>query len=164
MGSYNESFKAEAVKKMLSGNQSVLELAKTLGVSDKTLYNWKNKYLKRSSTMPNAKHKQTTFTAEQKLAVIIETASLNQSQLSEYCRIRGIYLEQINEWKQAALSGCGNSKSRESISTDEAKANKKRIKALESELTRKDKALAEAAALLVLAKKCQLIWGVDEED
>ena len=164
MGSYNDSFKADAVKKMLSGTQSVLELAKTLGVSDKTLYNWKNKHLNKHATMPNKKHKNAAFTAEQKLAAIIETASLNQLQLSEYCRVKGIYPEQLKQWKESALMGCSNSKPEESISADEAKANKKRIHALESELNRKEKALAETAALLVLAKKYQTIWGIKEDD
>lgn len=164
MGNYNDAFKADAVKKMLSGTQSVLELAKTLGVSGKTLYNWKNKHLNECLTMPNKKHKNTLFTAEQKLAAIIETASLNQLQLSEYCRTKGIYPEQLTQWKDAALVGCSNSKPQERISVDEAKANKKRIHALESELNRKEKALAETAALLVLAKKCQSIWGVKEDD
>ena len=164
MGSYNDAFKADAVKKMLSGTHSVLELAKTLGVSDKTLYNWKNKYQNKCTTMPNKEHKNTTFTAEQKLAAIIETAPLNQLQLSEYCRTKGIYPEQLKQWKEAALIGCSNSKPQEALSAEEARANKKRIHALETELNRKEKALAETAALLVLAKKCQTIWGVKEDD
>jgi transposase len=40
----------------------------------------------------------------------------------------------------------------------------RRVRELEKELRRKDKALAEAAALLVLQKKVQAIWGDADDD
>ena len=45
-----------------------------------------------------------------------------------------------------------------------SKAKTKEVKQLEKELTRKEKALAEAAALLVLRKKMNAIWGTENED
>lgn len=47
---------------------------------------------------------------------------------------------------------------------DEEKAVKKRIKQLERELQRKNAALAETAALLVLRKKAEALWGKDEDE
>ncbi len=47
---------------------------------------------------------------------------------------------------------------------EQAKADKKRIKELERELKRKDKALAEAAAILVLRKKFNAYWSDDSEE
>jgi len=95
---------------------------------------------------------------------VIETASFNEVQLSEYCRNKGLYSEQVNEWKASALLGY---QSNHQINQEKARnqqQDKKKIKRLESELKRKEKALAETAALLVLSKKCQAIWGENEED
>ena len=99
---------------------------------------------------------------ETKLAVVIDTATLNEHELSIYCRERGLYVEQINQWRVAAVSG----QSKNHLSKKEREefaALKKRNRELEKELKRKEKALAEAAALLVLRKKAQAIWG-DNED
>ena len=102
--------------------------------------------------------------ADDKLAVVIETASLNEAQLSEYCRSKGLYPEQINEWKTSALSGYQNNRQMKKEKIQNHQQDRKKIKRLESELRRKEKALAETAALLVLSKKCQAIWGEHEED
>jgi transposase-like protein len=98
------------------------------------------------------------------LAVVIETVSFNEVQLSEYCRRKGLYQEQIEQWKSAALSGFQQSRQRKQEKLRLRREDKKTIKNLERELKRKDKALAETAALLVLSKKCEAIWGVNEED
>ena len=94
---------------------------------------------------------------ENKLAVIIETAALNEAEMAEYCRKKGLFAEQIQQWKAAFISSDSvhsesQSKQRKALS-DEHKKDKKTIKKLERELNRKDKALAETAALLVLRKK-----------
>ena len=78
-----------------------------------------------------------------------------------YCREQGLYPEQLQAWKAAF----------EAIDTDDApvtkhelKIQRRELKALQKEMIRKDKALAETAALLVLAKKLPAIWGIKEED
>lgn len=114
--------------------------------------------------MPSNKKKSENWTANDKLAVVIETASLNEIQLSEYCRNKGLYREQIDQWKIAALSGYQNSTQMKRTQSQHRKEDKQIIKKLERELNRKDKALAETAALLVLSKKWEAIWGENEED
>ena len=78
---------------------------------------------------------------------------MTQAEKAEYCRSRGIYIEQIEQWKSACLSGFNT----QPIQTKEQKAadiqKDKKIKQLEKELNRKEKALAETAALMVLSKK-----------
>ena len=90
-------------------------------------------------------------------------AALNEADLAEYCRKRGLYPAQIGSWRAAceqandwARIGIGASTARLGQAT---KNEKKRIKDLERELARKDRALTEAAALLVLRKKAAAIWG-----
>ncbi|GJL73232.1 MAG: hypothetical protein NMNS01_24310 [Nitrosomonas sp.] len=73
------------------------------------------------------------------LAVIIETAGLNSAQLSEYCRSIGLYPEQIDQWKPAALSGYQHNAQVEEEKIRSRREDKKQIKRLESELRRKKK-------------------------
>ena len=91
-------------------------------------------------------------------------ASMNESQLSEYCRSKGLYPEQIKRWREACVQGAQQAGTEERQGKREAKRDRKRIKQLERELERKEKALAEAAALLVVRKKLNALWGESEED
>ena len=85
-------------------------------------------------------------------------------ELSEYCRKKGIYPGQVQRWKEAALTGYDLDEQIQHRKSNARKEDKRKIKRLASELRRKDKALAETAALLVLRKKAQAIWGESEED
>lgn len=95
------------------------------------------------------------WTAEEKLAVVIEAAGVSDEELGAFLRRRGLHEAQLREWRQQVLAGLGNRPARAARPTGEAR----RVKELEKELRRKDKALAEAAALLVLQKKVRAIWG-----
>ena len=102
---------------------------------------------------------------EAKFATVLETAALSEIELSEYCRRKGLYPEQVQQWRQACIMGQQSSRALQQAEKAQAKADKKRIRQLEQELRRKDKALAEAAALLVLQKKFDAYWSsVDEVD
>ena len=114
--------------------------------------------------MPADSSNPESWSSEDKLAVVFETMPLNEADLSEYCRSKGLYAEQIEQWKQAALSGYQRPAQKTKHKAHDHKKEQKKIKKLEAELRRKEKALAETAALLVLSKKCQAIWGVSEEN
>ena len=103
------------------------------------------------------------WSSEEKFAVVLETSTLSEIELSEYCRTKGLYPEQIKAWKQALIAGSTTRPSKRAKQTPEQKADKKRIKDLERELRRKEKALAEAAALLVLGKKYDAYWKEKED-
>ncbi len=143
---------------------SVPQLCRETGVSDVTLYKWRKEYRNKGVAVPAYKKKPENWTAEDKLAVIIETASFNEVQLSEYCRSKGLFKKQVDQWKVEALSGYRKSAQTKKQQSRQRQEDKKKIKQLEYELKRKEKALAETAALLVLSKKCEAIWGVDEEN
>jgi len=163
--SYSEEFKESVIKRMMPPNPvPVSQLCKETGVSDVSLYKWRKEYRNRGIAMPGGHSKADDWTAEDKLAVVIETAAFNAAQFSEYCRSKGLYPEQVGEWKASALSGYQHRDQVKQESTRSRQEDKKKIKQLESELRRKEKALAETAALLVLSKKCEAIWGVSEED
>ncbi len=114
--------------------------------------------------MPSDQSKPDNWSAEDKLAVVIETASLNEVQLSEYCRSKGLHPDQVEQWKVSALAGYQQSVQARKEVQRCRQEDRKKIKQLEKQLHRKEKALAETAALLVLSKKCEAIWGVNEED
>ncbi len=101
------------------------------------------------------------WTAEEKLSVVIEAAALKDEELGEFLRRRAIHEAQLKEWRQMVLSGL---EKRPVRSSKKPTAEARRIRELERELARKEKALAEAAALLVLKKKAQAIWGDGDED
>ncbi len=143
---------------------AVSKIAQDTGVSDVTLYKWRTAFRNRGLAVPGDKQAPENWAAADKLAVVIETASMNEAQLGKYCRSKGLYPEQITQWKDSAISGYQHSRDIEKDKAQSRKEDKTKIKHLESELRRKDKALAETAALLVLSKKLEAIWGESEED
>ena len=162
---YSEKFKESTIKKMMPPAPiSVSQLCRETGVSDVTLYKWRNEYRNKGVAVPAYKSKSEDWTAEDKLAVIIETASFNEVRLSEYCRSKGLFKKQVDQWKVEALSGYRKSAQTKKQQSRQHLEDKKKIKQLERELNRKEKALAETAALLVLSKKYEAIWGVEEEN
>lgn len=162
---YSEEFKEAIIQKMMPPNpQSVSQLCRETGVSDVTLYKWRKDFRNRGGIIPVGGSKFSKWSAEDKLGVVIETSSFNEIELAEYCRSKGLYPEQVEQWKTDALTGYKNSDQEKKERQRLQKEDKKKIKNLERELKRKEKALAETAALLVLSKKCEAIWGKDEED
>ena len=143
---------------------SIPKLSGETGVSDVTLYKWRKSYRNKGVVVPGDKSKPENWSAGDKLAVVIETASFNEVELSEYCRGKGLYKEQISRWKIEALSGYEKSRQVKKTQSQDRREDMQKIKRLERELNRKEKALAETAALLVLSKKWEAVWGENEED
>jgi len=142
---------------------TVAEVARQEGVSAQTLYNWRDKAKRLGKPVPGKKLSTDDWSAETKLTVIVETMPLSESELSQYCREKGLYPEQVQRWKQECLKGFLNSETMSAVSQRQSKADKAEIKTLKKELRRKEKALAETAALLVLRKKLNALWEDDEE-
>jgi len=114
--------------------------------------------------VPGSKAKSNQWSAEAKLATVIETAALSEEELSQYCREKGLYPEQVRRWKEESLQGFQRSAEREKQLRKKSQADQKQIKKLERELRHKEKALAETAALLVLRKKLDALWEDDNGD
>jgi transposase len=157
--------KKVVVQKWINSDLSLRQFAKEEGISISTLYDWKSKYLAQSDGEIVSPKNQSKgrWSSEQKFAVVLETAALSEAELSEYCRKKGVFPEQVKEWKTACISGNQTSAQVKQVQTAERKADKKRIRQLEKELRRKEAALAETAALLVLRKKLNAYWGEDED-
>ena len=162
MKHYSVERKAAVLRKMLPPlNLSVAELAQQEGISDGTLYHWRKQAMAGGDMSAVSKRKAEGWSAESKLAAVVETALLSEVELSQYCREKGMYPEQVKAWKQACLVGQQTASQRQQTEGAQARADQKRIHELERELHRKDKALAEAAAILILRKKLNALWGDD---
>lgn len=163
MTHYSEELKASIIARMLPPhNVSVPSLAKETGIPKDTLYGWRLKVRGRDDALSHQTRPGNGFSNEEKFAIVLETASFNELDLGEYCRRKGLYPEQIATWKQAFIQGPNPMASK--AEREQLQQQAKTIKQLQSELHRKDRALAEAAALLVLGKKAQALWTEVEDE
>ena len=144
--------------------KSVAQLSRETGASEQTIYNWRNRLRHEGKAVAADPSNPESWNGENKLAVVIETAALNEEELAEYCRGKGLYVEQIARWREAAIAGAETQRPLSAAERRELLQDRKKIRQLEKELRRKEKALAEAAALLILQKKTQAIWGASEDD
>ncbi|MEA1953727.1 MAG: transposase [Campylobacterota bacterium] len=151
---YEKEFKEKAVKLVVAskGAKSIREIAIELNISKDTLYTWVKKAKESTST-------DTKLQLSDKLQMLHETYSMSEEEVNAYCRVKGIFKHQLQEWEREFL----NKNTRDDSSTKEAlQKEKSHSQALAKELRRKEKALAETAALLVLQKKFQALLE-DEE-
>ena len=166
---YSEAFKAKMVQKMLGG-RSANSVAQEAGVNQPTLSKWlrdartlRDVSKRKSEQEPrkSAERRPADWSAEEKLAAVEQARGLSETELGELLRREGLHEEQLREWQQSVETAALESL-RGIRKTKATSAETKRIKELERELRRKEKALAETAALLVLRKKADALWG-DED-
>jgi len=156
---YSPERKAAVLTKMLPPNTVPLgRLSQEEGISRATLAKWRAEARAKGRFLPDTKAGPQGWTSADKLAAVIETASLNEADLGEYCRRRGLYPEQLRVWQDACARANDWERAATSRIARETKDANKRIQKLERELARKEKALAEAAALMILRKKAEAIW------
>ena len=162
---YSYEFKAQAVEKALRRGPDVSfnSVAHSCGIDYSTLRRWITKFQNQpfaEETM-NKEKAPRQWTPEQKLQAVIDCESLDESQVSVYCREKGIFPHHVKLWKkeftESSLKPAPESKARVKRLTEENKSLKKQLR-------RKEKALAEAAALLVLKKKVDQLWETEEVD
>jgi transposase-like protein len=168
MRRYSEAVKADVRRRMSPPHrQSVAQISAELGIHVFTLYNWRKTWRLQGEVVPASEKDPEGWGATDKFTVVLETAGLNATELSAYCRERGLYPEQVERWRQASQDA--NDKPvltlKEQKELERLRAQDQReIKRLKQELRRKEKALAEAAALLIASKKIQAFWGEDGDD
>lgn len=162
---YPAERKEAALKKMLPpNNKTIKELAEEEGISEGTLHNWRKAARAEGRLLPNGDSTPQGWGSADKFSAVLETAAMNEAELSVYCRERGLYPEQIRTWREACEQANDWDRAQNKRLKESRRADVKRIKELEWDLRRKEKALAETAALLVLRKKAQAIWGGVEDE
>lgn len=163
MRTYSRELKEQLVKKLLlEGGPSVAALSRETGVGESTLFAWKKRFREQGSLASVALAPGPVGGAgnRDKLGAVIATATMNAVERSAYCREHGLHVEQVDAWRQAFEAADLRSGPTGRLELTRAR---QRVHALEKELCRKDRALAEVAALLALSKKAQALWGTDAE-
>lgn len=159
---YDNDFKDWAVLQMMPPlNRAVAELAVAIGVTPQSLRDWRQMARDKGLVVPGNNKTSDQWSSADKFNAVMETAPLSEVELSQYCRIKGLYPEQIQQWRLA----CQNANvALEPQPTKKQTLEQTTIKELERQLLRSDADRKEAVALLELRKKANAIWGKDKED
>lgn len=166
---YSAEFRTNAVRRMNTPGQSVEELAKELGLSASLLFRWRRKAGSPRGVATQEKddkgppRRPQDWTSEQKLSVVLEAMSVPQEQLGGLLRQRGLHQATLDEWREMVLRGAKAELDGRRGPVPSA-AVQRQLRELQHELVRKEKALAETAALLVLKKKVQAFLGDEDDD
>ncbi len=159
----SEGFKRAAVQKFHNrGSRTVVAVAREIGVSDSLLYAWAKQYATRPGMKKEDRRPQ-DWSAAEKFKAVMAFDRLAESAQGEFLRREGLHSDHIASWRssmQAGLEpGAGTQVTRAELS--ELRAENKELK---RDLHRKNGALAETTALLVLKKKADLLWGTGENE
>jgi len=155
---YPIKMKEAVIKKVQKGGKPHHEIASEAGIGRSTLTYWLKNHKKDGNKNLTEKEKRPQdWAVEQRLNALMETGAMPEGERASWCRKRGVFSHHLEQWKKDILSLSTPNNS--ALKFKENARLKKENAALKKELNRKDKALAETAALLVLKKKADFIWG-----
>jgi transposase len=151
---YSEAFIEQALFKVYSrGERTVKSVAEELNVNGHTVKNWMKRKAVGSGVSPVKARRPQDWTPEQQLLALHQTHGLSAEALQTWCRENGLFAHHLASWKTAF---CAGAKAVEG--GQEIRVLKDEVKQFKREIARKDRALAEAAALLILQKKFRALW------
>ena len=160
---YSEEFKQKAVQKiLLRGGKTIHSVCAELGIGNPTFYDWRKKY-GNAAGMKNPDRRPQDWNATEKWKAVIEYEGLSEEKRVEFLRRSGLHSEHLEGWKKSMQAGLEPT-AKDPASRAEISELKARNKELERDLNRKNKALAETTALVVLKKKAALLWGTGENE
>lgn len=164
MSRYSVEFKEAIITRLMPpNNESVADVARETGLGHSTLYLWKQQSKANGRRESASAKRSDRWSTQDKFQMVVETATLSEAELAEYCRSKGLYVEQIQAWRNACMQANGGVAQEAARLQQEVREKEREIKSLQKDLRHKEAALAETAALLVLRKKAHAIWG-DRED
>jgi transposase len=154
---YGQAFKDRAVARLLAPESAAVEVvAREIGIAAQTLERWREDAQSRPA-------RGRAGTAGARLEAVITTAAMDEAGKSAWCRKHGVYPAELDKWRISATAALAEPEEARA-SPQATRQDKKRIKELERDLLRKDRALAETAALLVLSKKVEAIFRKGEDE
>lgn len=162
---YTDAFKRQILQRMLAPNApSATALCKEVNIPQSTLSRW----LRRASTLgPVSSDKQASppgssaRSAPDKLRLLLAFEALPEAERGAWLRQQGLHEAELVQWRQTMVDALDEPRSEAAVKNV---VQSKRIRQLERELQRKEKALAEAAALLILQKKVRALWEAEDDD
>lgn len=162
---YTIEFKESVLKRIASTNGSIAIIAEELDIAKSTIYQWvRNNSIIKSQDTKGYNKPSSKWTTEDKFQIVLETFPLTEEELGAYCRRKGTYTDEVKSWRKQCLNANATISKDPQKLENALKEEQEKNKDLERELRRKEKALAETAALLVLRKKAQAIWGEPEDE
>jgi DNA-binding transcriptional MerR regulator len=157
MARYGQVFKERAVARLLPPESAAITVvSQELGVSVSTLERWRADALSRPA-------RERAWTATARFQAVIATAAMDETQRSAWCREQGVFAAEVDQWRQSATTALSQPEEARA-SPQQTRDDRRRIKELERDLRRKNKALAETTALLVLSKKFEAIFQPGEDE
>ncbi len=157
MARYGEAFRNRAVARLLPPESAqVGVVSQEIGVSVQTLERWREDAQSRPA-------RGRAWTAGARLEAVVTTAAMNEAAKSAWCRGHGVFPADLDKWRASCTTALSDPEDVRA-SPQATRADRKRIKELERDLLRKDRALAETAALLVLSKKVAAIFNKGEDE
>jgi transposase-like protein len=161
MATYTAGFKGRMVQRM-AGREAIsaTALAREVGVSQNTLSRWLREASETAPTVASMKKKRShRRTAEEKLEVVLKAAALTDDELGAFLRREGLHEAQLEEWRRTAMEAATGALKAPHGKRSEQTLERRKIRELERELRRKNDALAEAGALLLLKKRFEEMLG-----
>jgi len=159
---YAQEVREAVVRSALSGEMRQEAIAKRYGVSRSSVQQWARAARRAGGARRvEAEKRPQDWSAEERFAALIETAGMSEEERGVWCRAHGLHGHQLASWRRDAVAGSLGGTGR----SEQTELNRLRQEAarLKKELARKDRALAETTALLVLQKKVRRLWGEDED-
>jgi len=158
---YSKKFKENALKKILPPeNRRIIEVADELGIAEQTLRNWKQKLDNNRNLSFNESVSPVKLNIAERYSLLIESFKIKKKNKGKWLRENGLHSNHLALWEKEFEYKLTNKEKKLKTELKELKASKKK---LEKELLKKDKALAEMAALITLKKKAEAIWGDEKE-
>ena len=149
-----------AIRQMMPPlNRAVVELAKTTGITAVTLRTWQEMARAEGRIVPGDGKRSDRWSSTDKFWIVLETAPLSEAELAAYCRTKGIYPEQVAQWRRVCEQANVPVTAKPAAAPKADAKQAQRIRELERTLKKKEAALAEVAALRILEKKAHAIWG-----
>ena len=160
---YPIQLKNVVLKKVLCGSKPHYKIAAEFGIARSTISKWLKAYKQNGNINLNSKEKRPKdWIAEERMAALMATGTMSSEERTVWCRKKGIFTHNLDKWKKDAIAAMTLRSGKKQ--SEQEKNLKKQNLILKKELSRKEKALAETAALLVLKKKVQEIWGEPEDE
>jgi len=157
---HSKELREAVVRKALVGEVPQEVLAEEFGVSRTSVQNWLREYRNTGAgVVMKRERRPQEWTVEERLEALMQTHGLADEELGAWCRGQGLHTHHLVQWRRELLESAGSKESQRAM-----RALREENRTLKKELRRKDKALAETTALLVLKKKAASIWGEPEDD
>ena len=161
MARYGSAFKRRALARLQPPESAAIDVvARHIGVQPETLQRWQEE-------ASSGAGEPVSWTASARLDAVLMTAAMDEAAKSAWCRANGVHLQELTEWRKTALEALGEPKPAAAAAKpaqSQSKEDKRRIQELERDLKRKNAALAETTALLVLSKEMAAIFRKGEDE